>query len=379
MNERKASLEALALDPVKVKRLLDRVEQDVAQGLLPAAQVALARQGMVGVVESYGTANDHSLICLFSATKGVVSAAAWLLFQDGTLDEQEYVADIIPEFGSNGKDKITVQQLFTHTSGFPYAPFSPLEWNSKQKTLARFAKWRLTSEPGKRFEYHASSSMWVIAELIERRGGMPFTQFIHERVLKPLGLDNLFVGLPEAENQRTLPVEHCGDAMAPEELKKLGLPPEITEDILLIYNRPEVRAVGAPASGGYSNAADLALLYQAMLNGGVEGSLDLWNEQIRESAREIRTGSLIEGMFKTPANRGLGIIVSGDETRERRGFGIANSPQAFGHNGVGGQLAWADPATGISLAFLTPGHDRNIMRQIERGAEISRLAADCAL
>ncbi len=374
-----ASMDALGLDPRRVQDLLSRVERDVAAGVLPAAQVALARHGKVGVAKSFGAASDQSLICLFSATKGVVSAAAWLLFQEGKLDEEEFVADIIPEFGTHGKDQITVQQLFTHTSGFPYAPFSPLEWNSKQETLARFAKWRLTREPGTRFEYHASSSMWVIAELIERRGGLPFTQFIRERMLDPLGLNDLYIGLPEAEHQRTLPVEHCGEAMAADELKKLGLPPEITEDILLIYNRADVRAVGAPASGGYSNAIDLALLYQAMLNGGIDGGVELWNQEIRASVREIRTGSFIEGMFRTPANRGLGIIVSGDATRHRRGFGVSNSPLAFGHNGVGGQLAWADPATGISLAFLTPGHDRNIMQQIERGAEISRLAADCAL
>ena len=48
-------------------------------------------------------------------------------------------------------------------------------------------------------------------------------------------------------------------------------------------------------------------------------------------------------MFKKPANRALGLIISGDKSRSFRGFGKTNSPEAFGHNGAGGQLVWADP------------------------------------
>ncbi|MFT6285713.1 MAG: CubicO group peptidase (beta-lactamase class C family) [Alcanivorax sp.] len=372
------SVEELGLNPEKVESLLSRVQQEVTEGKLPAAQLALGRNGKVAVLESYGRASHDSLICIFSATKGIVSAAAWLLFQENKLGEDEVVADIIPEFGSHGKDQVTVQQLLTHTAGFPNAPFAPLEWNSKTATLDRFAQWRLNWEPGTRFQYHASSSMWVIAEIIERRSGLTYTEFIRKRMLDPLGLDSIFVGLPDAENQRTLPVEHLGEPMRPEEYKKLGIPAEITEQALLAYNQPDVRAVGVPGGGGFANAFDLALLYQAMLHGGLDG-IKLWKEKTRLCAREIRSGELTDPMFKCPANRGLGIIISGDESRNLRGFGKTNSPQAFGHNGAGGQLAWVDPATGISLAFLTSGHERDFARQIRRGAAISSLAAECAI
>src|SRR6185295_6850113 len=115
---------ACNVDSGKVEQLLSRVRSDVEQGLLPAAQVALAHNGKLVVSKSFGAASDESLICLFSATKGIVYAAAWLLFQDGKLAEDERVADIIPEFGSLEKDRVTVGQLFTHTSGFPTAPFA---------------------------------------------------------------------------------------------------------------------------------------------------------------------------------------------------------------------------------------------------------------
>jgi CubicO group peptidase (beta-lactamase class C family) len=344
--------------------------------------VALARNGKMAVSASFGSATDESLICLFSATKGIVYAAAWLLFQEGRLAEDERVADIIPEFSAQGKDRVTVRQLFTHTSGFPHAPFAPLQWNSKKETLERFSQWRLNWAPGTRYEYHPTSSMWVIAEIIERRGGLAYTEFVRQRVLDPLGLDSIFVGLPDAENHRTLPVEHYGVAMTDEQHAALGIPlpkeTEINEQVLLAFNRPDVRAVGVPGAGGFANASSLALLYQALLHGGL-GDVEVWSQETLASAREIRTGELTDPASRQRANRGLGIIVCGEKGRELRGFGKANSPQSFGHPGLGGQLAWADPATGLSLAYLTPGHDRNFLNQVQRGAAIGHLAAQCVV
>ncbi len=377
-----ATLLELGLDAEKVHALLSRVQHDVEEGFIPAAQVALARNGKLAVSQSYGTAKNNSLTCLFSATKGVVYAAAWLLFQEKKLAEDEVVADIIPEFGHQGKGHITVQQLFTHTSGFPHAPFAPLQWNSKKETLARFAQWRLNWEPGTRYEYHPTSSMWVIAEIIERRSELTYTEYVRKRVLEPLGLDSIFVGLPDDENYRVLPVEHYGKAGAPKDyvMSRMPIPmaSEINEKILLAFNRPEVRRVGVPGAGGFANASDLALFYQALLLGGLDG-VEVWSLETRMNAREIRTGKLTDMLSRQSANRDLGIMLCGDKGRGIRGFGDTNSAQSFGHNGAGGQLAWADPETGISLAYLTPGHDRNYLNQIRRGVDISGLAAQCAL
>ena len=366
----------------QVDKLLARVRKEVDDGLLPAAQVALAKDGEVVFQASYGSARDDSLTCIFSATKAVTSAAAWLLMQAGELSEEERVADIIPEFAANEKDQITVAQLFTHTAGFPSAPFAPLEWDDRDARLGRFARWRLNWQPGSKFEYHASSSMYVIAELIERRSGMGYREFVRKRVLEPLGLKNLFVGLPEHENARALPCEHVGDALTPEDYKKLGVPvppvTEVTEEAILAFNRPDVRAVGVPGGGGFATAGDLALFHQALLHGGLPGTDELWSKDTRQAVRRIRSGDLTDMMFKRPANRALGLIISGDDSRNFRGFGKTNSPLAFGHNGAGGQLAWADPATGLSLGYVTPGHDRNSIRQGSRGVAISSIAAQCA-
>ena len=377
----KARVESAGLKIDKVSELLTRVQKEVKEGLLPSAQVALARNGKVGVFESYGSAKPESLTCIFSATKAITSAAAWILIQDGKLDENEIVADIVPEFGTNEKENITVQQLFTHTAGFPSAPFAPLDWVDKDKRYARFSKWRLNWEPGTRYEYHPSSSMWVIAEVIERRSGQDYTAFVKQHVTGALGLPNLIVGLSEEEGKRALDVEHSGDPLTSEDYARMGIPEppvtEVTEEALLNFNLDEVRAVGVPGGGGYANAHDLALFYQALLQGGLEGN-QLWSEITLNSVRTIRSGDLRDPLFRQLANRGLGIIISGDESRNFRGFGKTNSPQAFGHNGAGGQIAWVDPESGLSLAYLTSGHDRNNVRQGKRGVAISSIAAECA-
>ena len=382
LNEKQIQLvESGRLKIDKVHELLRRVQKEVDEGLLPSAQVAVARDGKVCLFESYGSARSDSLICIFSATKAITSSAAWVLIQEGKLSENEVVADIIPEFGTNEKDQITVEQLFTHTAGFPSAPFAPLDWLDKEKRYERFTKWRLNWEPGSRYEYHPSSSMWVIGEIIERRGGQPFTVFVKDKVLDPLGLTNLVVGMSEDQNKRALDVSYSGDPLTSEDYAKMGIPEppvtEVTEEVLLNFNLAEIQAVGVPGGGGYGNAHDLALFYQALLHGGL-GKEQIWSNETLSSARKVRSGALRDPLFGQLANRGLGIIVSGDEHRNSRGFGKTNSSAAFGHNGAGGQIAWVDPESGLSLAYLTSGHDRNNIRQGKRGAAISSIAAECA-
>ena len=380
-DEQAARVQQFDLNVEKVEALLQRAGKEVDDGLLPAAQLAIAREGEVVLQQSYGSAQDDSLICVFSATKAITSAAAWLLFQQGELSEEERVADIVPEFATKDKDYITVGQLFSHTAGFPHAPFAPLDWDDKDKRYARFAKWWLNWDPGSRFEYHASSSMWIIAEIIERRSGETYRDFVRSQVIEPLQLQDLYVGLPTPQNPRALPCVYVGEAMTPQEYKDLGMrvPPEteVTESAILSFNTPEVRAVGVPGGGAFATASAMTLFYQALLHGG-NSHASPWSMQTLLDARRVRSGDFTDLLFKKPANRALGLIISGDKSRNFRGFGKTNSPEAFGHNGAGGQLVWADPATGISFAYLTPGHDRNSVRQGSRGVAISSLAAVCA-
>lgn len=377
-----ANPQDVGVDPEKLDALMERVRKEVDEGLLPSCQVAIARQGRVAAMATFGDADNDSLYSVFSATKAMTSAAGWLLIQEGKLSIDERVKDIIPEFAANGKDGITVEMLFTHTAGIPYAPFRPSDWLDPAKRSARYTNWTLNWEPGSRFEYHPTSSMWVIAEIIERRTGVEFAEFIRARIASPLGLDTLYVGAPESVHHRIKDVTHTGEPMTEEDYAALGMPvppaTEVTPEALLAFNTSEVRQVPVPGGGGHMSAADIALFYQALINGGSSlGGEPIWSQETLDYAFKVR--NTFPDMLGISANRALGLVVSGDKTRNGRGFGHTNSEQAIGHSGAGGQLAWGDRETGISLGYVTNGHDAHVVRQARRGISISNKAAVCAI
>ena len=97
---------------------------------------------------------------------------------------------------------------------------------------------------------------------------------------------------------------------------------------------------------------------------------------LAQGTGEVR--SRLPDPMKVPANRSIGLILAGDDGfSSARGLGRTVSAGAFGHNGAGGQLAWADPATGLSLGYTTNGYDRHEVRQPKRGAAIASFAGLC--
>ena len=384
--------EQVGLDSAKVDALFQRAEREVREGLLPAVQIAIARNGKIGAMRTFGRARqggvekpatDDTLFTIFSCTKAIMSAAAWILIGEGKLKENERVADIVPEFGTNGKDQITVEQVLLHIAGFPNAPYPQDEWLDRSKRVQRFSKWRLEWPVGSKFEYHPTSGFWVIAEIIERRSGKDFRDFVRERIALPLGLPEMRVGLPREFHDRVAELVYVGEPLSDEERKKLGIAPmpetEVTEEAILGFNRAHVREAGVPGGGGIMTAGDLALFYQGLLHNRAQDGSQIWRQEVLDDARRVRSEGYMDLIFGVAVSRALGVVVAGgDGLANYRGFGKTNSALAFGHGGAGGQIGWADPATGISLGYCTNGFDRNDLRQGRRGVAISSLAAVCA-
>jgi len=372
--------ESLGIDTERLEELRTRVRREVDDGLLPSCQFALARDGGLAAFETVGDAGSRTRYVIFSATKAFVASAAWLLIGDGSLDVDRRVADYIPEFATNGKDVVTVEQVMLHTSGFPRAPLGPPAWAVRERRLEAFARWRLNWEPGTAHEYHATSAHWVLAELIERISGRDYRDFIHERVTGALGLPRV-VGIPPGDQDDIAELELCGEPASPDELEAIfGVPElpvtEVTDDALLSFNRPDVRAVGVPGGGGVATAATVALFYQALLHNPDK----LWDPDVLADATgRVRNTFPDLLALGAPANRALGVVVAGDDgNANRRGFGHTQSPRTFGHNGAGGQIAWADPESGLSFCYVTNGRDVNPIREGRRSIGISSRAAVCA-
>ena len=374
-----------SVDTEAVAILALRIQEEVDAGRMPAAQFALAVDGAVVADATFGSATAATRFNVFSCTKAVVGGVAWQLIGEGRLAPETRVVDLVPGFLSAGPDagvadQITLEQLLTHTSGFPYAPLGPPRWATREGRLEVMSRWKLNFAPGTHYEYHASSAHWVVAEMVEVVEGKDYRQVVRERVLEPLGLDGFSLGLPVDEQPADIAeLTMVGEPPPPQELEAVfGMPDppmgEVTPEILLNFNHPEVRAVGMPGGGGLADAASLALYYQALLHntGG------LWDPEVLADATGRIRCTLPEPLLGIPSNRTLGLRVAGDDGQSHlRGMGRGVSPAAFGHNGAAGQIAWADPATGLSFGFVTSAVERNVLREASRTSSLATKAAAC--
>jgi CubicO group peptidase (beta-lactamase class C family) len=344
-----------------IDQLLEAAQQLVTDGATPACQLAVARDNELLCFETFGDATADTRFCVFSATKPIVASVAWLLIGDALLDVDRPVAHYIPEFATNGKEIVTVEQVLLHTAGFPNAPMDPVEGADTVTRVKRFTEWELEWEPGSRFEYHALAAHWVLAELIERLTGGDFRDVIEARLCEPLGLPRL-LGIPEEEQGDLAEGVRIGDAPQPVDVDTMA------------FNRPAVRAAGVPGGGAFMTAATMARFYQALLhdNGG------LWNDDVLTDVKTNIRCRYPDPLMNVAANRSIGLVIAGDDGLHQfryAMFGKDNSPAAFGHAGAHCQVAWADPATGISFAFLKNGLQMDMLADAIRVLPLSDLAA----
>src|ERR1700730_16508928 len=157
-----ASPKGVGLDPAKVQARLERAEREVKEELLPSSQIAIARNGKIAAMRTVGhavqggadkPARNDTFYVIFSCTKAIISSAIWILIGEGKLKVSEKVAEIIPEFASNGKDTMTVEQVMLHVGGFPNAPYPQQDWSDRNKRLERFKSWRLEWPVGSQLMY----------------------------------------------------------------------------------------------------------------------------------------------------------------------------------------------------------------------------------
>jgi CubicO group peptidase (beta-lactamase class C family) len=118
----------------------------------------------------------------------------------------------------------------------------------------------------------------------------------------------------------------------------------------------------------------VARYFQALLH----DPAGVWEPEVLEDATGFIRNRMVDPWIRVPANRTLGLRVAGDDGNAvLRGFGHGVGPRAFGASGVGGQVAWGDPDSGLSFCYLTNGLDADPVRSFRRQASLSELAARC--
>ncbi len=368
----------LGLDSDRLDELVARAQRGIDQGPLPSVQIALAKDGKLALFSSLGEADNSQRYNIFSCTKPLVASAIWLLMGRGKLGLEQCVGEFIPELSTTAIAGATIEQLLCHTAGFPNAPLGPPLWLSRDSRLEKMKSWRLSWEPGSRMEYHPTSAHWLLAEVIEGLGDMDYRDFIRSEIIAPLGLQGFQLGVPERQQAGIATLALVGSGPSAEELQKIfGISmewPEISDEALLRFNEPATRALGVPGGGAVASAASVALFYQCLLsNPG-----NFWKPEILADAIGNIRIKMKDPATGVAANRGLGVVIAGDDgLATRRGMGKSVSAGSFGHPGAGGQVAWADPVSGISFCMLTNGLDANPIRSARFGIALSNRAANC--
>jgi CubicO group peptidase (beta-lactamase class C family) len=371
---RQADPASQGVDPARLDRLYALVEQHVQEGRYPGAQVALARNGNLLAVHSFGrdrvrpsrSATDDTMWLLYSQTKVITASAIWVLVDQGALSFTDKISDHVPEFAANSKGDITLHQVLTHQGGYPNARLGSDAWADHALMRKQVCDFELEWWPGSRVHYHGASAHWTAAVLIEAITGRDFRDFIREEVLDPLGLTDIRVGTPASMHDRCADMHIIEDG----EAVPLGSAPGATTTDKV--NEAPFREAGVPGGGGYATAAALTAFYQMLLNGGSLNGVRILSPRTVQYVTRNHVGDRVDENFGFPMHRGLGPHVRGT-TNLIRGLGTIAPPTTFGHGGAGSSYSWADPESGLSFTYLANGRSEEPWHSV-RLDRISNLA-----
>jgi CubicO group peptidase (beta-lactamase class C family) len=361
-------------DAARLARIDSTLQRLVTQQKIPGAVAMITRNGRVVYQKAFGVRDlgtgapqrTDDIFRLASQTKAVTSLAAMILWEEGKFQLDDPVSLYLPEFRTmkvltkfNAADssyesrpaarRMTIRQLFTHTSGLDYPSIGSEEFRAiyakagvpsgigtdgailadKMRVLATLP---LKHEPGERFTYGLSVD--VLGRLVEVLSGMPLDEFFRTRIFVPLKMNDTWFALPKDKQARLV-------ALHAETEGKLSASHTQTTDVHPDYPNRNIKyfSGGAGLSGPI---ADYARFLQMFLNGGELDGVRILGPKTVDMMLTNQIGTL------QPAF-GLGFAV---ETAQ----GDFSSPASIGTFNWGGAFAttyWADPKEQIVALVYT--------------------------
>jgi len=331
----------------------------------------------------------------FSTTKGVASTLMHVAVDRGLVDYDDAVAKHWPEFAQAGKECITIRQVMAHQSGLYHIrqmidrADRMLDWQYMVRAIERTAP---IHEPGTRTGYHGLTYGYLIGEILQRVTGRTFSRLVQDELVRPLGLDGMYVGAPDEALPRAAellwpetsvmsPVDVLasggiasalltGGANALQGvLRFVGVQLDLGSILDALapngissfeFGAHDTLRAAIPAANGLFTARSLARMYAALAGGGEIDGVRLVSPGTLARATEVQ---------EAPAGR----VVIPFDMRWRLGYhGVATTrgvpKKAFGHFGFGGSGAWADPRRDLAVALIlnsglgTPFGDSRILR-----------------
>lgn len=258
------------------------------EGLDVGASVAVAVDGELvvdlwgGTIDDEGTPWERdTVINVWSTTKTMTALCALVLADRGELDVDAPVARYWPGFAAEGKDRVLVRHLLSHTAGLPgwtepMAPEDLYDWELACDRLARQAPWW---EPGSAIGYHAVTQGYLVGEVVRRVTGTSLGTFFRTEIAEPLGAD-FHIGTPPEVDPRVARV------IPPPPLALDGVDPDLVA-VRALANPPLTaaqsweeawRRAEIPAAGGTGNARSVATVQSVLACGGSTGGVTLLSE-----------------------------------------------------------------------------------------------------
>ncbi|HEY7089646.1 MAG TPA: exo-beta-N-acetylmuramidase NamZ domain-containing protein [Tepidisphaeraceae bacterium] len=314
------------------------IDAAIAAKNCPGAVLLVGRKAGVVYQRAYGNRavepaveamTTETVFDLASLTKPVATATSVLILIDrGKVDPTKTVATYLPEFGRNGKEVITVEQLLLHRGGLIPDNDEKDYADGPEKAWERICELKPIYKPGERFAY-SDLSFIVLGKLVERVDGRTLDRFAAEEIFAPLGMTDTGFKPAEALRARCAPTERRNGQWIRGE----------------VHDPRSYRMGGVAGHAGlFSTAADLARFCRMILNGG---ELD---------GKRILSAKAIE-MIQTPrklpggATRSYGYDV---RTGYSQPLGHRFPPyKSFGHTGFTGTAFWIDPADDAFFILLT--------------------------
>ncbi|MES4887613.1 serine hydrolase domain-containing protein [Streptomyces sp. NPDC096012] len=303
-----------------------------------------------------GAAGD-SLYGVYSATKGAAHLVAAMLVQDGTLELDRKVTYYWPEFAAEGKGALTLRELLAHRAGLigTDTGFTLEELADDRSIAERLADQRPFWRPGLAFGYHALVIGALTGEVVRRATGRTLQELYEERIRAPYGL-GFHLGLPADLEPRFRTVRPMLPTPAQQALlDELPTGPHTLAAIAFnrhgaeptdlegLANERLIRARGPASVGGVASARGLAGMYAAAIS-EVDGKAPLLKEDtVAEFGQIHSVGHDLVG--RAHKSFGLGFQATADTWHPFLGAG------AFGHSGVNGVQAFADPRSGLAYGY----------------------------
>jgi CubicO group peptidase (beta-lactamase class C family) len=312
------------------------------------------------------------LFYIASMTKCFTATALMMMVDEGKVNIDDPVEKYLPEFKGQmveeaenkghprlPKHPITIKEVMSHTAGIAGDP--KLKIFALEDEVKAFAKQRLHWEPGTKMKY--SPGPEIGGRIVELVSGIPYCQFIQQRLLDPLGMkDTTF--WPNAEQAAHLalaheynpdtktmvPTQHNSELIKDPE--KCGtVPPIILSQFPASMIPAYAQHFARPSGSLFSTAPDIAKFCQMLLGRGTYQGKQYISPAAFEQMTSLQTGDLLVG--NGVQGYGVGFFVQKKPIKGEPSVG------SFGHHGSRKTQMWIDPQNQIAMILMIQNEDLN--------------------